>query len=108
MLDGFFAQASARVEDGRVGRADHHSRAVLATLGQVEADPLGLLGQQFVGHLEQDAGPVTGDLVAAGRPAVVQVQQHLSGKLDHPVSAPPGDVHHRPDAAAIVLEPRII
>ena len=48
------------------------------------------------------------DSSAPGRPAVHQVQQHLLAVLDDGVVAAPGDVHHGPDSAGVVLPLRIV
>ena len=61
-----------------------------------------------MGDLEEHARPVAGGLVAAGGPAVHEVQQHLLAVLDDPMVPPPGDVHHGPDAAGVVLAPGLV
>ena len=59
--------------------------------------------QKCVGHLNQNAGAVTGVRLAAARAAVFQVDEDLQRLLDDVVRAMSLDVHDKSDAAGIVF-----
>ena len=60
-------------------RQEHHADAVLAERRQREALPAAGAAQERVGELDQDAGAVALQRVGAGRAAVRQVLEDLTG-----------------------------
>ena len=59
--------------------------------------------EEFLRHLDEDAGPVAGERIAPAGPAVGEVFEHLEPLTDDLVAAPPVHVDDEPDAAGIVL-----
>ena len=67
-----------------------------------------LAGEELVGDLEQHPGPVTGDLIASGGPAMLKVQQDALAKLQDLVTGRAVNVDDCTDAARVVLVRRIV
>src|SRR5262249_46959002 len=90
-----------------LGREEHHADAVAA--GCWKADPLGgaLAPEERVGNLDQDAGAVAGERIAAAGAAMGEVLQHGERLLDDVVGALALDVHHEADAAGVAFGPRV-
>ena len=59
--------------------------------------------EEFLRHLDEDAGPVAGERIAPAGPAVGEVFKHLEPLTDDLVTAPPMHVDDKPNAAGIVL-----
>ena len=81
---------------------------VFARLRQGEAEPVGLLGEELVRDLHQDAGAVAGARIGADRAAVLQIAQDGERVLDQLVRVPALDVGDEADAAGILVERRIV
>src|SRR6185503_15475273 len=65
-----------------LGRQEHHAGAVLAGLGQLDAERLTFLLQELVRDLQRDAGAVAGQRVAAASASVLEVLEDLETLLD--------------------------
>ena len=89
-------------------RQKEHGHAVPVSLRQVESLAFALGTEERLGDLQQDAGPVAGRLIGAGRPAVHHIGQHLPTMLDNRMVALARDIHHRPDATRVVFELRVV
>jgi hypothetical protein len=89
-------------------RQEHHADAVLSRRRQLHAPCGHFVPKQLVGNLQQDTGPVAEELVRAGRPAVIEVQQDAQAVLDDLVALDTLDVRNEPDAAGIVLVFRVV
>ena len=83
-----------------VMRQEHEAGAVRAGGGQRERHDL---AQERVGHLNQDAGAVTGVRLAAAGAAVLQVDEDLQRLRDDVVRALALDVDDEADAAGVVF-----
>ena len=92
----------------RVLRPENHPDAIAERLRQGEAPLVALGGEELVRNLKQDARPVAGGLIGAGRPAVGQVDENLLAVFNDGVIARAVDVDHGPDAARIVLVLRFV
>ncbi len=91
----------------RVARQEHAADAVFSRLGQLQA--CGHLGrQELVRDLEQNAGAVARLRIAAGRPAVLEVQQDADPALDDIVRAHAPQVGDEAHTAGVVLEARVV
>ena len=77
-------------------------------LGRREAEPVGLLGEELVRDLHQDAGAVAGARIGADRAAMLEVAQDGERVLDQLVRLAALDVGDEADAAGILLERRIV
>ncbi len=88
-----------------VVRQEHQARAVGAGFGQRERHDG---AQERVGHLEQDAGAVTGVGLAAAGAAVLEIDEHLQGFLDDVVRPRALHVDDEADAARVVFRSRIV
>ena len=69
---------------------------------------VGLLAEEPVRHLNQDAGAVAGVGFAAAGAAVLEVDEHLQGVPDDGVRTAALRVHDEADAAGVVLVPRVV
>src|ERR1039458_3088698 len=58
--------------------------------------------------LDENACAVAGICFATAGAAVIQVQQHLQRLLNDGMGLPPFDIDHKPHAASLVLELRVI
>ena len=59
--------------------------------------------EEFVGHLNDDAGAIARVLLASARAAMFQVDEDLQRFLDDIVGAPSFDVHNEADTARVVF-----
>ena len=78
--------------------------------GSGQADP-GLRRdgvEKLLRHLDEDAGPVSGERITPASAAVGEVFKDLEPLTDDPVAAPAVHVDDKPDAAGIVLVGRIV
>src|SRR5690606_25272258 len=75
---------------------------------QLEPELCGLLAQEAIRHLDQDAGAVPGLGIAAAGPAVLEPLEHLDALVDQLVRLLAADVRHEPDAAGVSLLRRIV
>ncbi len=92
----------------RIDREEDQAGSVLAGIGEAEAQPLGLLLQEAMGRLQQDAGTVSGVGLATAGPAMLQVDQDLDGLADDVVRASCLEIDDEADSAGIVLVERIV
>ena len=91
-----------------VARQEQHADAVIARLGQIDADVGADRAQMGIRHLDQDSRPVARQRVRADRAAVGQVLQNLQALLDDPVALPVPYVDDESDPARIVLVARVV
>ncbi len=105
--DHLLEQRDARLRLLRLLGEEDHADAVGA--GRRERDALGgaLAAQKRIRHLDEDAGPVPGERVAAARAAMGQVLEDGEPLLDDVVRALALHVDHEADAARVALGPRI-
>ena len=93
---------------GRIARQEHQPGAIAALRRQVDPEPIGLLPEEAVRHLHQDAGAVAGVDLASARAAMQQVDEQLQRLADDAVGLLALDVNDEADAAGVVLVPRIV
>ena len=91
-----------------VVRQEHQPGAVRALGGQRDPQPVGLLAEETIRHLDQDAGAVAGVGFAAAGAAMLQVDEHLQRVADDGVRAAALGVHDEADAAGVVLMTRVV
>ena len=86
-----------------VSRQEDEPRAVHALPREFETDPRALRREKFVRHLHEDAGPVSGQGIAAAGTPVRQVLEDLEPLLDDVVGAHALHLGDESDAAGVVL-----
>ena len=93
-----------------VGVARHEQIAdrVFARLRQLEAELGGLLGEELVRDLHQDAGAVAHARVGADRAAMLEIAEDAQAVLDDLVRLAALDVGDEADAAGVLVERRIV
>ena len=106
--DDYVGKQLARRARVLFDRQESHAHAVFSGGRQGEAQPGALALEEFVGHLDQDAGPVAGFRVAAAGPAVGEIDQDLNALDDNVVGLMALDVGDEPDTTGVVLEARIV
>ena len=89
-------------------REEDRADAVAAHVGEVEAECRGLLGEELVGHLDEDARAVARLRVCPRRAAVSEVYEGLEAPRDNVVGLSTLDVSDESDAACVVLEARVV
>jgi hypothetical protein len=87
---------------GRAGQEDE-ARAVVPGGREGDARARALAAEEGMRHLDEDARAVAGVDLAAARPPVQQVLEHLQGLAHDGVGSAPLDVHDEADAAGVVL-----
>ncbi len=92
----------------RVARHEQIADSIFAGFGQLEAEPVGLLHEEGMRDLHQDAGAVARARVGADRAAVLQIAQDGERVLDQLLRLAALDVGDEADAAGILLERRIV
>ena len=92
----------------RVPRQEDRADAVFTEIREVEAERRGLLGEELVGHLHEDARAVAGLRVGAGSAPVSEVDEGFEALRDDVVGLPALDVGDEADAACVVLEARVV
>ena len=75
---------------------------------QCDPESSGFLAQEPIRHLDQNARAVARVHFTAAGATVQQVDQELERLTDDGVRATALDVDHEPDAAGVVLVPRVI
>ena len=70
---------------------------------QPDARPRGRDREEIVGHLEKDAGPVTGQGITAAGAAVGEIFEYLETLTDDPVAPPAVHVDDEAHAAGVVF-----
>jgi hypothetical protein len=93
----------ARHARGRLTRQEHHSHAVLTHRRQRDAELAAGTAQEYVGHLDQDAGAVALQGVRARRTPMRQVVQDLEALPDDGVILATLDVGDEAQPACVVL-----
>ena len=101
--DGFAIDAL-----GPIARHEHMADAVMAGLGQSDAERRACLAQEFMRDLHEDAGAVARERVGAGGAAMGQVFENLQAVLDDLAAWPAFEIGDETDAASIVLVLRIV
>lgn len=92
----------------RVAGQIKHADAVLAGFRQLEAEPPGDLTQKFIGHLDQDAGAVTGVGLGTAGAAMIEVEQDFEPAAHDVVRTAALDVGQKAHTARIVLEGGVV
>src|SRR5439155_24248106 len=105
--DDLLEQRDARAGLPRLLGQEDHAHTVGA--GRRERDAVGgaLAAEEGIGHLDEDAGAVSGERVAAARAAMGQVLEDGEPLLDDVVRTLALHVDDETDAARIALRPRI-
>ena len=88
---------------GIVLRQEHHSHAVTARGGKIDAKRCALVAEQPVGDLNEDPGAVTGQGIGPDRAPMGDVAKKPHPLAHDVVARPVADVHDESDAARIVL-----
>ena len=88
-----------------IPRQEGDARGIGALRGEVEVDDLPV---EAVGHLEEDAGPVTRVLLGAEGTAVLELAECADAQRHDVVAAMAPEVTHEVDTTGIVLEPRVV
>jgi hypothetical protein len=91
-----------------LAREEDQPAAVFARSRQGDTQSGALAPEEPIGHLDQDAGAVSGVGLAAARAAVKQVLQDRERLLDDAVGSPSLEVDHEADAARVVLVTGIV
>ena len=102
LLEGPFGRPHAML----VLRQEEHGHAVVALGGQQLAAALGLLAEESVGDLEQDARSVSRVALEARAASVLEVDEHRERVVEYLVASRAVDGRERADAAGVVLELR--
>ena len=92
----------------RIARHEQLADRVFARIGQREAEPVRLLGEELVRDLHQDAGAVAGARIGADRAAMLEIAQDGERVLDQLVGLAALDVGNEADAAGILVERRVV
>src|SRR5581483_3248214 len=90
-----------------LARQEDHADAVLARCGERDLLARAFATEERVGDLDQDAGAVAGQRIAAARAPVRQVLEDREALLDDVVRALALDVDDEADAARVALGPQI-
>ena len=104
----FLEQALCDLDAAFVLREEQHGDAVVAFVGQQVAAFLGLLAEEVVRHLEQDAGAVAGVALQARATTMLKVDENRQGVVNHLMRTDALEVSQRADAARVMLELRTI
>ena len=91
-----------------VARQEHHPDPIVVGRRQLNSLPQGNLTQESVRQLEEDTRAVARVHFTAAGATVQQVDQELERLTDDGVRAMALDVDHDPDAAGVVLVPRLV
>ena len=102
--DGVFEAALAPGTLGGVRGEEAHTDAVVAGVGEVDAEAGGLGAEEGVGQLDEDAGAVAGEGVRAEGAAMLEVFEDFDGLLNDGVGALAAEVGDEANAAGVVLE----
>ena len=84
------------------------TEAYLVGGGQIDAVPLCLLAKEAIGKLDQDARAIARVRVAAARPTMLEIDEHLDAFVDELVRLLAGDVGDESDATGVVLLCRVV
>ena len=86
-----------------VARQEHETYAIAARLGQLDVSRLARALEELVRHLQQDAGAVARQWIAARRAAMHQVEQDIETLTDDVVRRLALDVRNEANAAGVVF-----
>ena len=89
-------------------REKEHAHAVFPLSAQGNAQPGGRFLEEFVADLQKDAHAVAGFALGVLAGAVLQMLHDLQGVVQRLVALAALDVHHRADAAVVVLKFRVV
>ena len=93
----------------RVGGQEHDPHAVMAALGQIDAEFFGRgTAQEAVRQAEEDARPVAGVFLVADAAAMLHRAVHAERVLDNPAARAALDIADEADAATVLLQRRIV
>src|SRR3989338_10622287 len=92
----------------RVGRQKNKPGAVIARGRQGDVFFGYFLAQKSIGHLDHDAGAITGFGITAAGPAMGQIFQDLDAGTDNIMGLAALDINNKTDPAAVVLILRIV
>ena len=87
---------------------EEHADTVFPLVAQADVQLIGHLGKELVADLQHDAHAVAGLALGILTGAVLQTLHDAQGIADRLMALAALDVHHRADAAGIVLELRVI
>ena len=87
---------------------EEHPHPVLTLAADGDVQLVGDLGEKFVADLQQDAHAVAGPALGVLAGAVLQMLDDGQRVADRLVALAAVDIHHRADAAGVVLEPGVI
>ena len=89
-------------------REEEHTDAVLPLAAKRDSGQCRRFGEEFVSDLKQNAHTIAGLALGVLTGPVFQVLHNLQGVVKSLVALSALDVHHRADAAVVVLEPWVI
>ncbi len=92
----------------RVGGQEDQTRTIGSGTGKANPQLIAFPLQEAMGHLQENAGPVSGVLLAAARAAMLQVYQDLDRFADNVVRPAGFQIDDKADAAGIVFVLRVI
>jgi len=103
-----FRYFTAFCRERLVGRQEDRPDGVVPGRGKVEPVAGADLAEKDVRDADHDAGAVAGGLVAAQRPPVLEVDEHLDRLPHDEVERHPVDPGDEADSAAVVLVLRVV
>jgi hypothetical protein len=103
-----FEGAGAPLGERFVHREKDHPRGILAARRKVEPVPRAHLAEEGIGDLEQEAGAVAGGFVSPQGAAVFEVDEDPDPLPDDEMLGNAVDPRDEPDAAAVVVVPRVV
>ena len=106
--DGALDLVLTRRARARIAREKDHPDAVLARLGQIDAEAFALAREELVRDLDEHARPVALERIGAGRPAVREIREDLEPLRDDFAALLALDVGDEAEAAGVVLVARIV
>ena len=89
-------------------REEKHADSVAAFFTQGDPGGSGRFGKEFVPDLHQDANAVAGFALGIFAGAVLQMFNNLEGVIDGAVRFAALDIHHRANAAVVMLKTRVV
>jgi hypothetical protein len=107
-LDHAFDDGLAIDALGLIARHEQMADAVMAGLGQGDAEARAGLAQEFMRDLHKNAGAVACERVGSRGAAMGQVFEDLQAVLDDLAARPAFEIGDETDAASIVLVLRIV
>ena len=108
LADRALEDLAALVSLIRLARQEHHADAVFAGLGKASFCMRELLLEERVRDLQQDAGAVARQRVAAAGATMLEVGEDRQALLDDVARLGSAHVDHEADPAGVVLEARVV